>query len=91
MDEEWRTPALERHAGDLVRSFRDVVGRDLVTVESGGDVAACLYHAPFPVLSHGLEADPVLNYGNAAALARAKTPRPSAKNRPHDPAKTVMC
>ena len=28
-----------------------------------------IFHAPFVVVSHGTEADPVLNYGNAAALA----------------------
>jgi len=28
-----------------------------------------IFHAPFVVMSHGMEADPVLNYGNAAALA----------------------
>ena len=28
-----------------------------------------VFHAPFVLVSHGTEADPVLNYGNAAALA----------------------
>jgi hypothetical protein len=28
-----------------------------------------LFRAPFVLVSHGTEADPVLNYGNAAALA----------------------
>lgn len=27
-----------------------------------------LFHAPFVVVSHGPEADPILNYGNRAAL-----------------------
>jgi hypothetical protein len=31
--------------------------------------AEALYHAPLVVVSHGTEADPLLNYGNAAALA----------------------
>ena len=31
--------------------------------------AEALFQAPFVVVSHGLEEDPVLNYGNAAALA----------------------
>ena len=30
---------------------------------------AAVFHAPFVLVSHGTEADPVLNYGNAAALA----------------------
>ncbi len=33
-----------------------------------GEAAATLFRAPFVLLSHGTEADPVLNYGNAAAL-----------------------
>jgi len=66
----WDKPDLVRHAGDLVRSFRQVVGRDLLPqAGSEQDLAAMLCDAPFVVLSHGLEADPVLNYGNAAALA----------------------
>ena len=28
-----------------------------------------IFHAPFILVSHGTEADPILNYGNAAALA----------------------
>ena len=32
-------------------------------------LAKHIFHAPFVVVSHGTEADPVLNYGNAAALA----------------------
>ena len=28
-----------------------------------------VFHAPFVLVAHGTEADPVLNYGNAAALA----------------------
>lgn len=31
--------------------------------------AKLLFTAPFVVVSHGTEADPILNYGNAAALA----------------------
>jgi len=32
------------------------------------EAAAALFRAPFMLLSHGTEEDPVLNYGNAAAL-----------------------
>jgi hypothetical protein len=33
------------------------------------EFAEKIFHAPFVLVSHGTEADPVLNYGNAAALA----------------------
>jgi hypothetical protein len=66
----WDRPDIVRHAGDIVRSFRQVVGRDLLPpAATPADMAAMLRDAPFVVLSHGLEADPVLNYGNRAALA----------------------
>lgn len=66
----WERPELVRHAGDLVRSFHQLVGRDLLPPDATpADLAAMLRDAPFVVLSHGLEADPVLNYGNRAALA----------------------
>jgi hypothetical protein len=66
----WRDDNLVQHANRLVRSFRQVVGRDLI--EQGPDAletARRLFEAPFVVLSHGVQDDPVLNYGNACALA----------------------
>jgi len=66
----WERPGIVRHAGDIVRSFRQLVGRDLLPPATApANLAAMLRDAPFVVLSHGLEADPVLNYGNRAALA----------------------
>lgn len=58
------------HVPLLLDSFARLVGRQLI--DRGGSAAAQaerLFHAPFVVVSHGTEADPVLNYGNAAALA----------------------
>lgn len=67
---QWRDVNLVQHANRLERSFRQVVGRDLI--EQGPDAvetARALFEAPFVVLSHGVQADPILNYGNACALA----------------------
>ncbi len=69
-DAPWREQALVRHANMLLRSFRRTVGRDLLaTGEDEMDNARRLFEAPFVVLSHGTQDDPVLNYGNAQALA----------------------
>ena len=38
------------------------------------NLAAEIFHASFILVSHGTEADPVLNYGNAAALALWEMP-----------------
>jgi hypothetical protein len=58
------------HAQLLLDSFARLLGRDLI--DRAGTPAAQaerLFHAPFVVVAHGTEADPILAYGNAAALA----------------------
>jgi hypothetical protein len=58
------------HVQLLLDSFARLLGRELIS-RSGSieEQAERLFHAPFVVVSHGIEADPILNYGNAAALA----------------------
>jgi len=54
----------------LLDSFARLLGRELVSREgSPTEQAARLFQAPFVVVSHGTEADPVLAYGNTRALA----------------------
>ena len=58
------------HAAALLNSYRRLTGHELLA--RSGDVmdeARRLYEAPFVVVSHGVEADPILNYGNRIALA----------------------
>ena len=58
------------HSRALLDSFRARVGKELI--KRGGDAreeAERLFDAPFVAVSHGTEADPLLNYGNAAALS----------------------
>lgn len=54
----------------LLDSYRTLTGREL-TPRGGGPEAEAqrLLAAPFVVVSHGAEPDPILNYGNRAALA----------------------
>ena len=57
------------HTQALLEFFRARTGVELI--ERGGkaeDEAQRLFAAPFVVVSHGAETDPILNYGNAAAL-----------------------
>lgn len=53
----------------ILNSYARWLGRELVP-RSGNPVEESkrLYEAPFVLVSHGTEADPVLNYGNATAL-----------------------
>ena len=63
-------PETVAHVQLLLDSFARLVGRELVSREgSAAEQAERLFHAPFVVVSHGTEADPVLNYGNAQAIA----------------------
>ena len=58
------------HVQWLLDSFARLLGRELMArAGSVEEQAERLFQAPFVVVSHGTEADPILNYGNAAALA----------------------
>ncbi len=63
-------PLLIEHAQRLLDSFRHWTGRELIPDgKSKEERAKVLFYQPFVVLSHGTQEDPVLNYGNQAALA----------------------
>jgi hypothetical protein len=68
-DDLWRRAGLIAHAQRLLDSYRRLLGRELID-RSGApeEQSRRLFEAPFVVLSHGMEPDPVLNYGNRAAL-----------------------
>ncbi len=54
----------------LLDSYRSVLGHDLIQRSGDPHVdARRLFELPAIVLSHGTENDPILNYGNRAALA----------------------
>ena len=53
----------------LLDSHRRWTGRDLIERRgSEAEDARTVYEAPFVVVSHGNEPDPILNYGNRIAL-----------------------
>ncbi|MGH7255065.1 MAG: MEKHLA domain-containing protein [Nitrospirales bacterium] len=65
----WARPELVQWTQWLLDSFRRWTGRELLDRTGGLDAqAAALFAAPFVVVSHGTQDDPVLNYGNRAAL-----------------------
>lgn len=60
---------LQRHVARLRESYRRLTGRDLLAAAAGeADAPALLDAAPFGVVSHAIEADPVFNYANRRAL-----------------------
>lgn len=57
------------HSLCLARSFKKWTGRDLLPGNpSPAELAEKIYNAPCVIVSHGTQADPILNYGNRAAL-----------------------
>jgi len=60
---------LAGHISLLHSSLRRWAGRDLVDPTlNEAEAAKEIYYSPFAVVSHGIEADPVFNYGNRTAL-----------------------
>jgi hypothetical protein len=65
-----KTDFLMQHMICLSRSFKHWTARELLPgVSNPAELAAKIFHASFVLVSHGTEDDPVLNYGNSAALA----------------------
>ena len=75
MNAIWQSESVLAHTQILARSLKKLAGRELL---AGNFAPAALaektFHAPFVLVSHGTEADPVLNYGNTAALALWEMP-----------------
>jgi hypothetical protein len=66
----WPSESAIAHAQILARSFRHFTQRDLFPANiPSAPLAEKIFHAPFVLVSHGTETDPVLNYGNQAALS----------------------
>ncbi len=65
----WQQPEIIQHSQRLLNSFQHWTGRSLLQHQgSPEETAQALFEAPFVVVSHGIQADPILNYGNQKAL-----------------------
>lgn len=68
----WQDPLVIDHCQQLCWSFHHWLKRPLydqiLPHHSPPEVAQLLFEAPFALLSHGIEPDPVLNYGNQVVL-----------------------
>nr|WP_102349206.1 MEKHLA domain-containing protein [Bacillus sp. Marseille-P3661] len=63
----------EEHAKRLNESFKKWIGHDLIPLQADKSLLDQLYHSETIILSHGTEVDPVLNFGNQAALTLWET------------------
>lgn len=63
------SPELIEHVALLRGSYRRWTGKDLLAPELDAvDAVRALDDAPFAVVSHGTQTDPIFNYGNRLAL-----------------------
>jgi hypothetical protein len=70
VNEPWLSQSIIAQTQIFARSLKHFTQRELLPGNfSPAELAEKLFHAPFVVVSHGTEVDPVLNYGNATALA----------------------
>jgi hypothetical protein len=69
VQEIWAQPSVMAWSQLLLSSFHRWTGRHLLVERATpAEQARQLFLAPLVVVSHGTEEDPVLNYGNQAAL-----------------------
>ncbi len=69
MIEIWQNPQIIDWTEILLASYRQLLGKELIKCfESRVENSKLLHTAPFVVVSHGTQSDPVLNYGNQVAL-----------------------
>lgn len=61
----YENPETIAYSNLLAESFLRLTGQPLLP--SGSDLAQRLYEAPFALISHGVQADPIFCYGNRTA------------------------
>lgn len=65
----WLDPLIVQWSQWVLDSYRHWIGRELIERAGGAAFQSqALFEWPAVVVSHGTEADPILNYGNRAAL-----------------------
>ena len=73
----WKNDFVIAHTTCLARSLKHWTGRELLpgisdrrsqSAATAIELAQKVFEAPFVLVSHGTQADPILNYGNRAAL-----------------------
>jgi len=65
----WQQEAIIKHSQRLMYSFKHWTGHSLLDVSgTPKEIAQALFEAPFVLVSHGTESDPIFNYGNHKAL-----------------------
>ena len=65
----WQQPEIIQLSDRIFKSFEYWLKRPLIEVGySSEEIAQALFEAPFALMAHGTEADPIFSYGNRFAL-----------------------
>ncbi|NER35620.1 MAG: MEKHLA domain-containing protein [Oscillatoria sp. SIO1A7] len=65
----WQQPEIIKLSDRIFNSFEYWLKRPLIEVgDSPEEIAQALFEAPFALMAHGTEADPIFSYGNRFAL-----------------------
>ena len=65
----WQQPEVVAWSQILVNSYRQLLSKHLIEpIDSAEELSKALFYAPFAVISHDTQIDPVFNYGNQIAL-----------------------
>ncbi|HIK05918.1 MAG TPA: MEKHLA domain-containing protein [Trichormus sp. M33_DOE_039] len=69
MELPWQQAKIILHSQRLLKSFQHWTGKQLIDVNASPiEMSQALFKAPFVLVSHGTEVDPIFNYGNHQAL-----------------------
>jgi MEKHLA domain len=64
----WQQPEIIRWMQIVADSYRHLLGRNLIDAATPEQLSQALFDAPFVLVSHGTQPDPIFNYGNQTAL-----------------------
>lgn len=69
MEKYWKTPQVVQWTQYLLDSYAHWIAQQLISRDEPPlDQAEQLFKSPFAVVSHGMQDDPIFNYGNQLAL-----------------------
>ncbi len=65
----WQQPKIIRWSQIMADSYQQLLGKNLIdSVNTPEQLAHDLFHAPFVLVSHDNQSNPIFNYGNQTAL-----------------------
>lgn len=65
----WQQPEIIHWIQIVADSYRQLLGKNLIdSANTPEKLSKALFYAPFVLVSHGIQAEPIFNYGNQTAL-----------------------